>query len=82
MDRKTAKFAGTYGTSPGRECVQVTDHGPKPQDQIGIAVPDVLKFLGLFLKYGKEGFGGVAAINFGGEWAVEGTFPGLLSVLC
>jgi len=61
--------------------VQVTEHGPKPQDQIGIAVPDFLKFLGLFLEYGKEGLGGVAAINFGGEWAVEEIFPGLLGVL-
>ena len=81
MDRKTAKFAGTYGTSPGRECVQVIEHGLKPQDQIGIAVPDILKLLGLFLEYGKEGFGRDAAINFGGEWAVEEIFPGLLGVL-
>ena len=61
--------------------MQVIGHDPKPHNQIGIAVPDILKFLGLFLEYGKEGFGRVAAINFGGEWAVEEIFPGLLGVL-
>ena len=61
--------------------MQVIEDGPKAQDQIGIAVPDFLKFLGLFLENGKEGFGGVTAINVGGEWAVEEFFPGLLGVL-
>jgi len=73
--------AGTYGTGLGRECVQAIEHGAKPPDQIGIAVPNFLKFLGLFLEYGKEGFGRVAAINLGGEWAVEEIFPGPFGVL-
>jgi len=64
---KDSDVAGTYGTSLGRECVQAIEHGTKPQDQIGIAVPNFLKFLGFFLEYGKEGFGRVAAINLGGE---------------
>jgi len=61
--------------------MQVIDHGLKPQDQIGVAVPGLLKFLGLFLENGEEGFGRVAAINFGGERAVEDIFPGPLGVL-
>ena len=62
-------------------CVQVIEHGPNTQDQIGIAVPNFLKSLGLFMEYEKEGLGRVAAINFGGEWAVEEIFPGLFGVL-
>ena len=61
--------------------MQVIEHGAKPPDQIGIAVPNFLKSSGAFMEYGKEGFGRIAAINFGGEWAVEEIFPGLLGVL-
>lgn len=61
--------------------MQVIERGAKPQDQIGIAVPNFLKFLGAFMEYGKEGFSRIAAINFGGEWAIEEIFPGLLCVL-
>jgi len=59
----------------------VIEYGLKPQDRIRIAALIFLKFTGLFLEYGKEGFEGVAAINFGGEWAVEEVFPGLSGVL-
>jgi hypothetical protein len=78
---KDGSVAGTYKTSPGRECVQVIEHGPKPQDQIGVAVPNFFKSLGLLAEYEKEGFDRVAAINFGGERAVEDIFSGLLGVL-
>lgn len=62
--------------------MQVIEHRQKPQDQTGIAVPDILKTLGLFSEYGNEGLGGVAAIDFGGEWAVGEIFLGLLGVVC
>ena len=78
---KDGSVAGTYETSPGRERVQVIEHGPKPQDQIRVAVPNVLKFLGLLAEYEKEGSDSVADINFGGERAVEDIFPSLLGVL-
>jgi len=83
LKRRTeeSEVAGTYGTRPGRECVQIIEHGAKPQDQIGIAVSNFLRVLGLFLEYGKERFGRVAAVNFGGEWAVEEILPGQLGVL-
>jgi hypothetical protein len=60
---------------------QAIDQGPKPLDQFGIAFPEFLKLLGLFLEYGKERFGGVAAIDFGGQRVVAEIFSGLLGVL-
>ena len=72
--------SGLNSTTLG-ESKQAVDYGPKRVNQFGIAIPELLKFLGLFLEYGKEGFGGLATINLGGQRVVAELFFGLLGIL-
>jgi hypothetical protein len=65
----------------GREGMQYIDDGSEPLEQFGIAVPEFIKPLGLFLEYIKNRIGAVAVINLVSEWVVAEIFPSLLGVL-
>jgi hypothetical protein len=71
--------SGLNNTTLG-EKEQTVDYGPKPLDQFGIAFPKFLKLLDLFLEYGKEGFGGLAAIDLGGQRVAKEIVSGLLGI--
>ena len=68
------------GTTVG-ENKQAIDYGPKPLHQFGIVFPKFLKLLNLFLEYGKEGFGGLAAIDLGCQRVAAEIVSGLLCIL-
>jgi len=68
--------SGLHSTTLG-ENKQATDHGPKLINQFGRS----LKLLGLFLEYGKEILGGLAAIDLGGQRVIAKIFSGLVEVL-
>jgi len=72
--------SGLNSTTLG-ENKQAIDYGPKALHQFGIVFPKFLKLLGLFLEYGKEGFGVLAAIDLGGQRVVAEIFSRLLGVL-
>jgi len=72
--------SGLNSTTLG-ENKQAIDYGPKHINQFGIAFPKFLKLLGLFLEYGKEGFGVLAAIDLGGQRVVAEIFSRRLGVL-
>jgi hypothetical protein len=77
----------TYETSSGLnlttlgENKQAIDYGSKPLHQFGIAILGFLKLLNLFLEYGKEGFGGFAAIDLGGQRVAAEIVIGLPGIL-
>ena len=53
----------------------------EPLKQFGIAVPEFVKGLCLFLEYIKDRFGAIAAIDLVGEWVSVKIFAGFLGVL-
>jgi hypothetical protein len=66
---------------PGTESVQIIHQWHEPLDQLGIAIPEVIKCLSLLLKYRKDGLGGIAAIDLRGEGVTEEILPSLSCIL-
>lgn len=78
---------GTYETTAvtkdwvGGDGMQHIDDRCEPFEQLGIAVFEFIKCLGLGSEYMEDRIGAVAAINPVGEIVVAEIFPSLLGVL-
>jgi hypothetical protein len=61
--------------------MQTINNRSKPHEQSWIAIPELLKCLGLLLEYTKDSVRRVATSDRGGKWMVEENFPRLFSVM-
>lgn len=61
--------------------MQDLDDRVEPLEQYDIALPELVKLSGLFLKYGKNRIRIVATIDLGSEWVVAEIFASLLGVI-
>jgi len=61
--------------------VQHIDNGPEPLDQLGIAIPEFIKGLGLRLEYSKNVIRRLACIDGGSQWVVAKILSSAFGIL-
>jgi len=61
--------------------MQPIDKRPERLDQLRIAIPGLIKGLGLRLEYGKNRIRRLAFIDGGSEWVVAEIFSSALGIL-